>query len=498
MLPGTRTARIEEDKMVEDKERLHILIVEDESVVAHDLKDILQSEGYGRISIAGSGEDALEMVRREPPDLILMDIKLYGKMDGIDAAKYIQEHYAIPVVYVTADIDADTRSRAMATVPFGFITKPFQKTDIHSAVELALMRKSAQVELARSENMFRTVIEGNADGIVIIDSSGIILFINSSAETMFGRPAGEMVGREFGFPVIEREYSEIDIVGTTGKITSVEMRVASTVYEKKDCFIASLRDITPRKKAEQEARRQRARVRSIFDYSLEGIVTLNLQGRVMDANQGFLDLFGYKIGEIRGKNINDIVIPAGMDQIKEARAIDQESLAGGVRDYERVRYRKDGGAVNVSISGGPVIIDGRTEGYFIIYRDITKQKDAERELVQNYKQILSTFEGTIQVLARAVELRDPYTAGHQIRVMSLASAIAGKMNLPEDIIMGIRFAASIHDAGKINIPAEILSKPSKLSATEFELIKDHPRMGYQLLKEIDFPWPYCRYRSSTP
>jgi len=91
-----------------------------------------------------------------------------------------------------------------------------------------------------------------------------------------------------------------------------------------------------------------------------------------------------------------------------------------------------------------------------------------------------------------VETRDPYTAGHQRRVADLARSIATEMNLSVDQINGIRMAATIHDLGKISVPAEILSKPTKLTALEFSLIKTHPQSGYDILKDIDFPWPVAR------
>jgi HD-GYP domain-containing protein (c-di-GMP phosphodiesterase class II) len=95
-------------------------------------------------------------------------------------------------------------------------------------------------------------------------------------------------------------------------------------------------------------------------------------------------------------------------------------------------------------------------------------------------------------MAMTVEARDPYTAGHQHRVSDLARTIATEMDLPGNLIDGLRTAGMIHDLGKISVPAEILSKPTKLSEIEFSLIKVHPRSGYDILKDIDFPWPVAR------
>lgn len=105
------------------------------------------------------------------------------------------------------------------------------------------------------------------------------------------------------------------------------------------------------------------------------------------------------------------------------------------------------------------------------------------------RKLKKTMEGVIHALSLTVEARDPYTARHQRRVTGLACAIAGEMGLPEWRIEGMRITGLLHDVGKIVVPAEILSKPGKLSQYEFSIIKTHPEVGYEILKEIEFPWP---------
>jgi len=120
---------------------------------------------------------------------------------------------------------------------------------------------------------------------------------------------------------------------------------------------------------------------------------------------------------------------------------------------------------------------------------ITQRRQAEETLKNTLESLRKAFGTTIQVMVAAVEVRDPYTAGHQLRVADLARAIATEMGLPQDTIEGIRMAGSIHDIGKLSVPAEILSKPTKLSDIEFSLIKGHARKGYEMLKDIESPWP---------
>ncbi|HEY5497463.1 MAG TPA: HD-GYP domain-containing protein, partial [Syntrophales bacterium] len=122
------------------------------------------------------------------------------------------------------------------------------------------------------------------------------------------------------------------------------------------------------------------------------------------------------------------------------------------------------------------------------HRDITERKRADEQLQESLDSLRKAVNTTIQVMVSAVETRDPYTAGHQIRSADLAHAIATEMGLPQEKIDGIRMAGKIHDIGKLSIPAEILSNPSKLSELEFSMIKEHARKGFEMLKDVESPW----------
>jgi HD-GYP domain-containing protein (c-di-GMP phosphodiesterase class II) len=121
--------------------------------------------------------------------------------------------------------------------------------------------------------------------------------------------------------------------------------------------------------------------------------------------------------------------------------------------------------------------------------EIAERKGAEKKLEYTLESLRKSMSTTIQVMVSTVEVRDPYTAGHQLKSANLARAIATEMGLPPEKIEGIRMAGSIHDLGKISIPAEILSKPTKLSEIEFSLIKEHARRGFEMLKDVESPWP---------
>ena len=125
-------------------------------------------------------------------------------------------------------------------------------------------------------------------------------------------------------------------------------------------------------------------------------------------------------------------------------------------------------------------------------KDISEIKQAQIRLKKSYQRLQKTMQDTIRVIAKVVEVKDPYTSGHQHRVSQLAASIAQELKLPPDKLEGIRIAALVHDIGKISVPAEILSKPTKLNEIEYSLIKDHSQIGYDILKTIDFPWPVAQ------
>jgi sensor domain CHASE-containing protein len=127
-----------------------------------------------------------------------------------------------------------------------------------------------------------------------------------------------------------------------------------------------------------------------------------------------------------------------------------------------------------------------------LQRSLTNHREEEENLNRRLINLRRAMGGTLEALALAVEVKDPYTSGHQRRVADLARTIALEMGLPGEELDGIRMAAVVHDIGKISLPAEILSKPARLAEVEFNLIKTHPQKGYDILKEIEFPWPIAR------
>jgi len=162
----------------------------------------------------------------------------------------------------------------------------------------------------------------------------------------------------------------------------------------------------------------------------------------------------------------------------------------GVYDYIIKPFGRNGVMISVAnaLHRRQLEIDNR------VYRESLEKKVADRtsELRDSMQRLRKALEGSIHAMALTVETRDPYTAGHQQRVADLAFAIGKELRLSDDRVQGISMAGVIHDLGKISIPAEILSKPGKITKIEFDLIKTHPRVGYDILKSIEFPWPIAQ------
>jgi PAS domain S-box-containing protein/putative nucleotidyltransferase with HDIG domain len=211
------------------------------------------------------------------------------------------------------------------------------------------------------------------------------------------------------------------------------------------------------------------------------------KGRFIYVNSIFQDMTGYSEAELINSSSMNLVHPDDRELVHE-KAIENLKTKGYPKPYEYRCIRKSGEVIWVLERVTSTEYRGAqaTVGSFM---DITERKLAEDELKNGLKQLRKAMEGSVQAMALMVESRDPYTAGHQKRVSQLACAIAQEMGLPENQIDGIRMAASTHDIGKIRIPADILSKPGKLEEIESMIVKAHPQVGYEVLKEIDFPYP---------
>jgi putative nucleotidyltransferase with HDIG domain len=186
----------------------------------------------------------------------------------------------------------------------------------------------------------------------------------------------------------------------------------------------------------------------------------------------------------------DLVAPSHRDQIAEfVRLRSAGRPAPGF--FESRGLRKDGSEFDTEIQASTFELQGRIHTLAVI-RDVSERKKAEARLLKSDRELREAFQSSIRALSSAIEMRDPYTAGHQERVTRLSVAIARNLGLDDDKVEGIRIAGMVHDIGKLSIPAEILSKPTKLSPVEYALIQSHPQSGFTILENIPFPWPIAQ------
>ena len=191
-------------------EAVNIMVVEDESIVAEDIKRSLLNMGYSVSAVISSGEDAIKSAGELKPDMILMDIVLRGEMNGIEAAGRIRSDFNIPVIYLTAYTDEKILEQAKLTEPFGYIIKPFEDKELHSVIEMALYKKLMENKLRESQDWLSTVLHSIGDGVIATDKDGNVIFINPVAEKLTGWNQDDAKGRDMEevFNIINEETEE--------------------------------------------------------------------------------------------------------------------------------------------------------------------------------------------------------------------------------------------------------------------------------------------------
>jgi len=175
--------------------RAKVMVVEDESIVAIDISQRLQSLGYEVTATVSSGERAVEMAEKTRPDIILMDIVLKGEMDGIEAAEEINKRMKVPIVYITAYSDEETLKRAKITGPFGYIIKPFEDRELHSVIEVALYKHELERRLAENDELFRAILSSVQDILFTADSEGLLTMVSPGPLAGYGLEADDVLGK---------------------------------------------------------------------------------------------------------------------------------------------------------------------------------------------------------------------------------------------------------------------------------------------------------------
>ena len=408
-------------------ERARILVVDDAPNSVRVIQDVLAAEGYQVIGV-GSGAEALEKAQGGFCNVAFLDIRL-PDVEGIELIAPLKEMLPdMAVIMVTAYASLETAVRALNQGASAYITKPLDMGEVLATVREALEKQRLVMENRR---LLQEAKQREREAQALYELTKLLTLLDHQR-------------------IID------SLVGQSAQII--------------DCHVAS--------------------------FLLAGIGSVNITFKVIEpVSERFLQklqqrlLDGYKT--LSGQKPDGVTV----NLQGEVKAVEGEGQA--VKSFLTAPLIAGGrvlGMLNLS-SPRP---DAYTESDLRLLSTVSNQaaqlelaerKRAEEELKDNLEKLRKTLGGTIQAIASTVEIKDPYTAGHQRRVANLARAIATEMGLSKDQIDGIRMAGVTHDIGKISIPAEILSKPTELSAFEVGIIRAHPQVGYDVLKEIDFPWP---------
>jgi diguanylate cyclase (GGDEF)-like protein/PAS domain S-box-containing protein len=259
-------------------DKTRILIVEDESLIARDIEDMVRQAGYEICAVVGTGEEAIEKAETTHPDLILMDIILGGEMDGVEAAEKIREEFSIPVIYLTAHTDETTLQRAKLTEPVGYTLKPVEQKELMTVIEMALYKHQMEIQLKERQGWLTTILQSIGEGVIATDKFGNITFMNPVAEKLTGWNQPESIGKSLtsvlhlmdedtgklirlGIPELLASTTSSPLNGNVQVVNYIErtpIELTSTVIrdEKENTcgLVLVLHDLTERKRYEEKLR----------------------------------------------------------------------------------------------------------------------------------------------------------------------------------------------------------------------------------------------------
>lgn len=350
-----------------------ILIVEDEGIVARDIQNMLKRLGFARSTIAYSGREVLSRAREFRPDLVLMDIKLKGKIDGIQVAEQLRNKFDIPIVFLTAYSDHNTLQQAKISVPYGYILKPVEMRELQTGIDMALYRHRIEKNLRESEERLRSVVQTANDAILTINLQRRIVFCNSAAETIFGYSSDELLNKPVSLMIPKRNRIEfhkglrqiltekrskygketIEFTGLNRGGQEFPMEVSFAVWKiKGDKFCtAIIRDITERKRSEKALALQVKQLTALSEASQALAASLDLDK--------VLSRIVTLATKITASTYTIVILVDNFGQIEKH----YENLPGAT--LKKFRIRKKGLTQWIITSRKPVIIDDiRKDGTF--------------------------------------------------------------------------------------------------------------------------------------
>ncbi|MFA5362603.1 MAG: HD domain-containing phosphohydrolase [Candidatus Omnitrophota bacterium] len=253
------------------------------------------------------------------------------------------------------------------------------------------------------------------------------------------------------------------------EILELKINDQSRIFEQNQKAILNM--LEDLQESKEELQRSRVNFMNLVENNSDGVMVLDKKGRLCFINPVAEKVLGYP---------KDALLNNSMGY----------SLRNG--EKKEIEIEREGHSkIIVEMRGENILWEGQ-EAFMVTVRDVTYYRMAEEKIRESFEKLRRIQLETVEALSSAGEKRDPYTAGHQHRVAILSCAIAQELNFPSHQVDGIRVAGLLHDIGKIYVPDKILTKPDRLDAIEFGIVKDHPQFGYDILKPIEFPWPVAQ------
>lgn len=378
---------------------------------------------------------------------------------------------------------------------------------------LALRNIKALAALRDSEARYRILTESIKDVVWTMDPETLrFLYVSPSVERLRGYTPAEVLAQPMDTAVAPESAAMIraQIDERVARVLSGELHADSFFTDEVDqpCkdgsvvateVITSLyindktgrvevrgvtRDITERRRSEESLRV----FAELLEASPAAVTVHTPDGEFLYANERTLTMHGYTREEFLTLDLHDLDVPEAAALIEERFHWTAEH---GENSFEVAHYRKDGSILPLAVSNRVAKWDGK-DVILSVATDISERKRAEGELLDSNVRLEKMVYDVAEAMGRIVEARDPYTKGHEQRVAHLAKLLGEEMGLSDDEMMAVEMASVVHDIGKLGVPAEILNKPGNLSELEFRLIREHPVFGYEILKDIDFPWPVAK------
>ncbi len=507
-----------------------VLVVDDDANLRKTLADILRLKGY-TVAVAASGAEGIAEAAHTAVNVALIDLKLpdmsgIAVMEKIKAASPFTE-----AIILTGHASMDTAVEATNKGAFSYLLKPYEIDSL-----LLHIRRAVDVQQSHQEIVRLASFPGmDPNPILEINAAAEITYLNPAAVRLFpqlviAQPAPGVLCVASGD---QRQEAVREI--SVGNATFEQFRYP---VPDSDLIRIYLLDITERKQHEVKLNLLNQRLntlRKIDEFLLAAGSEEALFGAVCEALKGLDDTVGVIIALRHADFVLKPVAWAGFDETMIAtlniRWDDSEYGRGlmGIaarenitmvaadleNDVRYVPWRKIVQAWQLkSAAAVPLIAEGETLGVLAVYSSRSNSFDGEttnflvevandiavgvhslrqdRKLHATLNSLRKSLDGTVETVARMVELRDPYTAGHERRVAQLACDIGKAMGLPERQIEGLRVIGYLHDIGKIAVPAEILSKPTKLGEIELAMVRSHAKAGYDILRDMEFPWPVAQ------